>query len=64
MILLSFESASWIHIASVKGTSSIGRVGRFLTLELQLSHICDARRHAVSAAVTFMEQSNQVALTA
>ena len=35
-----------------------------LTLELQMSHICDARGYALSAVVGILRQSNQVALTA
>ena len=35
-----------------------------LTFELQMSHICDMRGHALSAAVAILRQSNQVALAA
>ena len=34
-----------------------------LTLELRMSHFCDARGHPLSAAVAILQQSNEVALT-
>ena len=34
-----------------------------LTLELRMSHICDVRRRALSAAVAFLRQSSQVTLS-
>jgi len=36
----------------------------YLTLELRMSHICDARGRALSAAVAFWRQSSRVALSA
>ena len=35
-----------------------------LTLELRMSHICDARGRALNAAVAFLRQSSRVALSA
>ena len=35
-----------------------------LTLELRMSHFCDADGHPLSAAVAILQQSNEVALTA
>ena len=35
-----------------------------LTLELRMSHICDARGRALSVVAAFLRQSSQVALSA
>ena len=35
-----------------------------LTLELRMSHTCDTRGRALSAAVAFLRQNSQVALSA
>ena len=37
---------------------------KMLTLELRMSHICDARGRALSAAVAFLRRSSRVALSA